>query len=91
MDDAWKQKALDFFQNHGLNYRLTFQREQPANMYVLGDLYSFCHMNTSIAVMKDPIEMAIREGRRQVGLRINRAINLTNLEMLLLNVKDQQQ
>lgn len=68
---------FDFFRRRRANYQMVFSRINPADMEVLADLQDFCHGNSTTAVSDDPIQLAIREGRRQVYLRIVRAINLT--------------
>lgn len=77
-------RILDFFLRRQRNYQMVFSRTNPADMQVLADIQDFCHANRTTAVSNDPIECAIREGRRQVWLRITRAIHLTPEEQFAL-------
>lgn len=76
---------LAFFARRRVNFRLTYM--QPAGRQVLADLETFCCASRTTADTNDPIQMAIREGRRQVWLRIQRAINLTPEEMLAITAE----
>lgn len=76
-------KVLSFLQRRRTNFRLTYM--SPAGRQALADLKDFCCVSSTTAVSNDPIQMAIREGRRQVWLRIERAINLTAEEQLAIS------
>lgn len=83
-----RDKVLDFFTKHSSNYRFALRIDNPADAYVLADLAKFCHANDTTAVSNDPIAIAIREGRRQVWTRINRALNLTPEQQAQLSVRN---
>ena len=78
---------LGYFRRRRSYYQMVFSRINPADMQVLADLMDFCHANSTTAISNDPVETAIREGRRQVWLRITRAINLTPEEQFDLAQK----
>lgn len=78
------QNVLDFFRRYQRNYQLTFQRTNPAAQQVLADLQDFCCGFRTTAVGGSAHEMAVREGRRQVFLRIQRSLNLTPEEQFAL-------
>jgi len=73
---------LAYFHRRRTNFRLTFG--SPAGRQVLADLMEFCCTSRTTALNDSSHEMAIREGRRQVWLRIERAMNLTPEEMLAI-------
>ncbi len=75
------ERAVEFFRGHSRAYRTTFNRQSPAAQYVLADLADICHANDTTMRDSDPLELARNEGRRQVFLRIQRALNLTPEEM----------
>ncbi len=87
--DTVRDAALDFFRKHSANYRFALRMDNPADAYVLADIAKFCHANDTTAVSSDPIQMAVREGRRQVWLRINRALNLTPEQQMFLSTLNQ--
>lgn len=76
------EKILAFFQRRRARYQQTFGT--PWGKMVLSDLADFCCANRTTATSADPIQIALREGRRQVWLRIERALNLTPEEMLAI-------
>jgi hypothetical protein len=77
----------NFFQRRRTNFRLTYM--SPAGRQVLADLEEFCCASSTTMKTNDPIALARNEGRRQVWLRIRRAINLTADEQLaILSEKD---
>lgn len=78
------RRILDYFDRRQRNYQMAFSRNSPPAQQVLADLEEFCHANKTTAVSKDPVECAIREGRRQVWLRITRAIHLSPEEQFVL-------
>jgi hypothetical protein len=78
---------LEFFHRRRVNFRLTFG--SPAGRQVLAELMEFCCVNTTTSTSNDPFEMAKKEGRRQVWLRLQRALNLTPEEQLaIMSEKD---
>lgn len=85
MMDEWRDRVLAFFQRRRTNFRLGFG--SPAGRQILADLHEFCHASQTTARLSDrdaAYGMAIREGRRQVWLRIERAIDLTPEEQLAI-------
>lgn len=79
-----REAMLKFFGFHRRAYQSVFN-SMPAAQYVLGDLIEFCHANTTtMGKTLDPLELARNEGRRQVYLRIQRAINLTPEQQIAL-------
>jgi hypothetical protein len=76
------KEILDFFQRRRRNFQFCFG--SPAGKNVLADLHEFCCASRTTAVDESPQKMAIREGRRQVWLRIERAIHLTPEQMYLI-------
>ncbi len=71
-----------FLQRRRTNFRLTYM--SPMGRQALADLEPFCCGSSTTAISNDPIQMAVREGRRQVWLRIQRAIHLTADEQLAI-------
>ncbi len=57
-------------------YRRTFALDNPAAQQVLGDLSKFCRAHVSTFHRDDRIH-AVLEGRREVWLRIQEYLNLT--------------
>lgn len=85
------ERILDFFRTRSRAYKLVFSRTMPASRTVLADLEQFCKANDTTMRSNDPYELARNEGRRQVWLRIQRALNLSPEEQYaLLNTKDIQ-
>lgn len=83
-----KERLYAFFHRRQRDYALTFSRTNPANQRVAADLQDFCCGNRTTAG-GDHDQLLIREGRRQVWLRIQRALNLTPEEQFnLSNQKD---
>jgi len=74
-------KLIAFFQSRRSNARQTFGT--PWGKATLADIQEFCCADRTTAT-GDAHEMAIREGRRQVYLRISRAMNLTADEQFAL-------
>lgn len=78
---------LAFFNRRRTSYR--FALMSPAGRQVLADLEEFCCANITTARGDSAHEMAVREGRRQVWLRIRRALDLTPEQQLaILSEKD---
>jgi len=81
------EEIRNFLQRRRVNFRLALM--SPAGRQVLADLEPFCCANRTTATSNDPIQMALREGRRQVWLRISRAMNLSADEQLaIMSEKD---
>jgi len=78
------QSVLDFFSRRRTAYRVVFSRTSPAAQSVLSDIEEFCCANRTTMNSNDPYELARNEGRRQVWLRITRALNLTPEEQFAL-------
>lgn len=77
------QEALDFFRDKTRAYSLTFQLTQPANLEVLTDLAKFCRANES-TFHADPRIAANLDGRREVWLRIQKYLHLTEEQIVQL-------
>lgn len=82
------QRVLDFFRRRRNYFRQSLMSH--AGQQVLSDLQQFCCASATTARGDSAHEMAIREGRRQVWLRIERALNLTPEEMLALTQQKDQ-
>jgi len=61
-------------------YAATFQKGSPETEMVLADLKRFCHADTPCWA-EDPREHAMREGRREVWLRIQQHLKLTDADI----------
>ena len=84
------ERLFGFFQRRSRDYALTFSRTNVSAQRVLADLYDFGYLNKTTANAPSEYERGVREGRRQVCLRINRALNLTPEEQFNLNnIRDQ--
>ena len=57
-------------------YQGTFPKDGLASSAVLADFAQFCHATTS-TFSADPYVHALREGRREVWLRIQKYLNLS--------------
>lgn len=80
------ERALEFLRGHKRAYQATFNRMSPAANYVLVDLAQFAHANdTTMRPGQSELELARNEGRRQVYLRIQRALNLSPEELFELS------
>lgn len=58
------------------NYRRTF--DNPCGKSVLADLKRFCHAVTPTANIDNPYATYVAEGRREVWLRIQSHLNLSD-------------
>lgn len=77
--------VIEFLRGHKRAYQQTFNKHSPAAQYVLGDLMHFCHANKSTHVQGgDRDDLLRNEGRRQVWLRMQQALNLTPEEMFAI-------
>lgn len=89
MNAEWPDRLKNYFGRRRQNYQRTFPKTAPFAMEVLADLEEFCCADRTTAISNDPIAIAVREGRRQVWLRIVRAIHLTPEEQVaLVRMKD---
>lgn len=75
-------EALGFFQQRKRAYQLAFN--SPAGQDVMRDLAQFCRANSS-AFNPDPRVHAALEGRREVWLRIQNHLNLTQEQLFALS------
>ncbi len=73
------KKARDYLAQRKRAYGLTF--DSVSGETVLKDLASFCRANES-CFHPDPRVHAVMEGRREVWLRIQEHLKLTNEQML---------
>lgn len=80
------EKLKRFFIRRQQAYQLTFA-EGPYTNVVLKDLANFCRATES-AFHPDPRAHAVLEGRREVWLRIEKHLKLTNDQMWALHGKD---
>lgn len=79
------ETVIEFLRGHSRAYRQVFNRHSPAVQYVLADQAKFCHALDTIAKPGlSEFELGVREGRRQVWLRTNRALHLTPEEQFAL-------
>lgn len=65
-------------------YQLVFGREQPAVIAVLEDLARFCRANESCAVPGNHDKSLLLEGRREVWLRIQQHLGLSDHQLFAL-------
>jgi hypothetical protein len=61
-------------------YQLTFRKDDKSCQIVLQDLAKFCRANQS-TFNEDPRAHAVLEGRREVWLRIQNYLNLSDDEL----------
>lgn len=76
--------ALGYLRDRKHAYQGTFNRTQPAAIYVLEDLAKFCRANESCVVPGDRDRSLILEGRREVWLRIQQHLHLTPEQLMAL-------
>lgn len=76
-------QARAYISNNKRAYQLTFQTHQPANMEVLADLIRFCRGHES-TFHADPRISANLDGRREVLLRIQNYLGLSEEQLLVL-------
>lgn len=79
----WRE-MFGFIHKRKQAYQLSFQLHQPANVIVLDDLARFCRANETCVVPGDPVRTAILEGRREVWLRIQQHLHLTEEQLMQL-------
>lgn len=81
------QRLLDFLRTRRIAYQRTFLVEGALAPYaeeVLKDLARFCRANDT-TFHKDARAHAVLEGRREVWLRIQRHLNLTDEQLYRLH------
>lgn len=87
--EEMKERLFAFFHRRQRDYSITFSRTNLSAQRVLADIFDFGYLNKTIANAPSEFERGVREGRRQMCLRINRALNLTPEEQFNLNnIKD---
>ena len=74
-------RVLDFLGRRRNAYRVTF--DNPVGRRVLADLAVFCRATTS-TFHPDPRVHAVAEGRREVFLRIQNHLNLSDEQLFEL-------
>ena len=77
MDENKYELQRQLVRGKQIDYLLTFQKEQPANVRVLEDLAEFCRANERCVVPGDRDKSLILEGRREVWLRISQMLGLS--------------
>lgn len=77
-------KLKELFRQRKTAYVQTFNFSDRANRAVLEDLARFCRANDTTFV-KDERLSSVLEGRREVWLRIQNYLNLTNDELFELH------
>ena len=77
-------KIKDMFKRRSYAYRMVFDRNNKFLNQVLEDLAKFCRAHES-TFNADPRIHAAMEGRREVWLRIQEMISLTDEELLDLH------
>lgn len=78
------ERAFGFIHDRAQSYKLTFQTNQPANVAVLADLSKFCRANETCVVPNNRDLSLVLEGRREVWLRIQQHLHLTDEQLLAL-------
>lgn len=76
-------KTLDFLRGRKVAYCRVFNKEDEAAKEVMQDLAKFCRANKS-TFHEDGRAHALLEGRREVWLRIQQHIGLTEDELMEL-------
>lgn len=77
----WLSRARDFLQSRRIAYAQTFNG--PPGQEVLADLARFCRANET-TFHPDPRVQAQLEGRREVWLRVQHHLKLTDEELWAL-------
>ena len=83
----WREavdQTIAFLHNRKLAYQRTFALNQPANVEVLDDLARFCRANQTCVVPGDRDASLILEGRREVWLRIQQHLHLSEEQLMQL-------
>lgn len=73
-------RAKEFLSRRAVSYRHVFNKESVLAIEVLEDLAKFCRANESTFHV-DPRAHAMLEGRREVWLRIQHHLNLSEEEL----------
>lgn len=79
----WRE-MFSFLHKRKQAYQLTFQLHQPANVIVLDDLSHFCRANETCVVSGDRYMTGVLEGRREVWLRLQQHLHLTEEQLMQL-------
>ena len=74
------EKSKSFLRGRQIAYRQTFNLESSTAVEVLEDLAKFCRANES-TFNADPRVHAVLEGRREVWLRIQQHLQLSDEEL----------
>jgi hypothetical protein len=74
---------MAFLQERKRAYSLVFDKNNAADQIVLRDLARFCYANRSCFAADERVHSA-REGRREVWLRIQQHLNLTEADLYSL-------
>lgn len=72
------ERALDFLRRRRHNYRVVF--DNPPGLEVLADLAKFCRAHET-TFHADPRIHAVLEGRREVWIRLQNHLRLTEDEL----------
>ncbi len=78
-----RERLFAFINGRKRAYQLTFQTNQPANVAVMEDLAKFCRAHES-TFHPDPRVAANLDGRREVFLRIQNHLGLTEEQLIAL-------
>jgi hypothetical protein len=83
----WREavdRTIGYLHNRKLAYIRTFDLAQPANVEVLDDLARFCRANETCVVPGDRDLSLVAEGRREVWLRIQQHLHLSEEQLMQL-------
>lgn len=75
-----RDRALDYLGFRKQSYLAVFNPASEATRYVLEDLARFCRAHRT-TVGKTPEQTLVLEGRREVWLRIQNHLNLTDEQL----------
>jgi len=75
------QKVLDFLNKRAFYYKAVFDKENTGTLPVLADLAKFCRADKTCVVPSDSRATYVLEGRREVWLRIQNHLNLSQEEL----------
>jgi len=81
------EQAKEFLFKRRRAYKRVFARENQDVHFILSDLAKFCRANTT-TYHSDPRTSAALEGRREVWLRLQHHLQLTEEELWTLYRKD---
>lgn len=82
--DELMQNTLLFLRDRSSAYKTVFKENEVAQHIVLEDLARFCRANETCAVPGDRDRSLILEGRREVWLRIQQHLGLTEKELMAI-------